>query len=293
MHAIFLSRRTCNLRCLLLLLLLHIGWWSLGAFAFAQQDIEPLKAMQSVGSSQWYDRANDAYEVPTVTPEVDNALRYEGWIAEKANDKAKKDALAANNRTNTNWFSNLFSIDPNLFSSLVIGTLAAILVVVIVLLAFHSFRNYMPTLGGQKKAAPKEIQIDPARAEDLPFEAKQESYNNPLEHAKALMEAGDYNNAILLVYGYMLLVLDQARYISLQKGKTNRMYAREAKTHASLRTMLESAMLPFEDVYFGKKHLSRERFLAVWNVLPEFQQLASPRTSPEADRPVLAEAIGS
>jgi len=168
-----------------------------------------------------------------------------------------------------------------MFSSVILGTLAAILVVAIALLLYHSLKSYVP-IHWQRKKKEKKIQIDPARAEDLPFEATQAAYENPLAAAEALYRSGNYNAAIILAYGYMLLVLDQGRFIDLQKGKTNRMYLRELRGVLKLKELLGNAMLGLEDSYFGKINLSKERFESVWESIPTFEQFAASRASEQA-----------
>jgi hypothetical protein len=63
------------------------------------------------------------------------------------------------------------------------------------------------------------------------------------------------------LYSHFLVRLDQGHKIRLAAGKTNRQYLRELAS-ASSRRMLETVMLAFEDAFFGKHRLARERFEA-------------------------------
>jgi hypothetical protein len=54
--------------------------------------------------------------------------------------------------------------------------------------------------------------------------------------------------------------LDRHHVIRLAKGKTNRQYLRETRTRPALAEILETTMVAFEDVFFGKHELSRQRF---------------------------------
>ena len=45
-----------------------------------------------------------------------------------------------------------------------------------------------------------------------------------LEEARRSYEEGDYNTAIVYLYSYQLVKLDQNQWIRLAKGKTNRQY---------------------------------------------------------------------
>jgi hypothetical protein len=118
------------------------------------------------------------------------------------------------------------------------------------------------------------VEIDLARVEELPFEVRAAALD-PLSEAQRLMRSGNYDAAIVYLYGYMLLALDQTRKIHLQKGKTNRMYLRELSRveKGTLRRIVESTMLAFEQVYFGKHSLSAEHFQLLWEQVDEFNRL--------------------
>lgn len=240
-------------------------------------DVDAYEAVQSIGSSSWYDPKTDGYKRPTVKKLSDNPLRNDGWVAEKQNERKKKQQ-ANTGGTRGGWFSG---VDTSLFSAIVLTCLAVLLIVVIGLLAFHSLRNYMPGKWEPKEKA-RSIEIDPMKIQDLPFEVQRATHANPLAEAEALMRAGRYDQAMIFLYGYMLLALDQSRKIELQKGKTNRMYMRELKNQPPLKSLVEQVMLGFEDVYFGKHPIGKERFAAVWARVEEFHQLITGQQSPVA-----------
>ena len=245
------------------------------ASAFAAQDTDADKALRSIGSPKWYDRAQDGYAPPKLEPEEDNPIRVEGWIAEeenlrKAESEKKKAAKAATATRGGAW--NWAGFDTTWFSTIIIALLGIALVTIILLLSYQSLKTYMPGRW-EKGEQRKSIVIDPAKVSDLPFEVQQATYQNPLAEAEALMRAGKYREAILFLYGYMLLALDQSRKIDLQKGKTNRMYLRELKSQKDLRAIVETTMLSFEDVYFGKHAIGEEQFLLSWNQVDDFHHL--------------------
>jgi hypothetical protein len=245
--------------------------WPASGLAFQEPD-DATRALRSIGRQTWYDRQSDQYVPPEVERPIDNPLRTQGRIADKKNQKKIQQANKSQGSWwRGNWNFGLSGIDPNVFSSVIIAALAVALVVIVGLLAYHSLRQYLP---GRWQATNKSkpITIDPAKISDLPFEVHQRAHQNPLAEAEALMRSGNYSLAIVLLYGYMLLALDQSRAIELQRGKTNRMYLGELQ-RARLREIMEATMLCFEEVYFGKRALSRERFLANWTCLDEFHRL--------------------
>ncbi|MGN6134986.1 MAG: hypothetical protein ACTHOU_10820, partial [Aureliella sp.] len=64
--------------------------------------------------------------------------------------------------------------------------------------------------------------------------------------------------------------------IVLHRGKTNRMYWHELGSNRQLRELLLPAMLAFEDVFFGRHSIDRERFFAIWNQLDNFHRMLAP-----------------
>jgi hypothetical protein len=94
-----------------------------------------------------------------------------------------------------------------------------------------------------------------------------------LDEARQCYEAGDYNTAIVYLYSYELLKLDQNQWIRLAKGKTNREYLRELSARGELQGVLSRTMVPFEDVFFGDHPLDRARFEVCWNEVERFNRL--------------------
>ncbi|HUE70688.1 MAG TPA: DUF4129 domain-containing protein [Pirellulaceae bacterium] len=111
---------------------------------------------------------------------------------------------------------------------------------------------------------------DVDRVEQLPFALKRAS-GDFLAEAQRLAEAGNYSEAIIYLYSHLLVQLDKHHVIRLTKGKTNRQYLRETRSRPSLAGILEPAMIAFEDVFFGKHEIDRERFEECHNQVGSFQ----------------------
>ncbi len=94
-----------------------------------------------------------------------------------------------------------------------------------------------------------------------------------LTAARREYEAGNYSQAVIYLFSYQLLQLDRHQLIRLAKGKTNRQYLREVRPRPELRTVFEQTMLAFEDVFFGKHTLDRERFESCWTRVDDFHRL--------------------
>ncbi len=238
------------------------------SLAVAQTDAD--EALRHFPKNAWYDKQTKQLIPPAVELARDEPLRHSGNVAQ-----APPTAPTTTSSCGSWWDWNPTLPDlswlMHLFPTLVFSALGIVLLVVIGILTYYSLRNYTPRRF-QRKKKNEAITIDAARMVDLPFEV-QAMQGQPLEQAEALMQAGNFDAAIVFLYGYLLLALDQSRRIHLQKGKTNRMYWQELRGERSLREILQQAMHVFEACYFGKHPVLKSEFMQVWERVDEFHQL--------------------
>lgn len=260
----------------LLVIVLCISF-SCGLARAADQVPDADKALKRFPDVRWYDEAAGGYKPPVLVDPTDNPLRTEGWRT------PPQAAYSWDWMDNWNWNWNWFPSGAGTALGWFVYSLAIIVFVAIVgFLVWFLVRDYLPGIRHQGIAS-KQIKIDLARVEDLPFEAKLDM-GDPLAAAMALKARADYDAALIYLYGYMLLALDGQRHIFLQKGKTNRMYLREIAS-VKLGEITHMCMLAFEDSYFGKHATTQERFQAIWEQVDNFNQLAA--QAPESKTPVV------
>ena len=112
-----------------------------------------------------------------------------------------------------------------------------------------------------------------SQVENLPFQL-----DGPppdlLSAARQAYEDGDYRQAIIFLFGYQLIRLDNIQAIHLTKGKTNRQYLREL-AGPNLRGILARSMVAFEEVFFGGLPLEQAAFESCWNDLEMFHEYTS------------------
>ena len=194
-------------------------------------------------SGRWYDAKSRSYVPPQLTEPRDHPLRTSGRLA------------APVPQWNWNWTRpRLFDWLPNAL----LFVLIALLVAGATWLAFRSAGSFPKR---EPRPDTSVLALDLVRVEELPF-LSQVPLGDPLAEARRLALAGRYEQAIVYLYGYLLLVLDHARRIHLQRGKTNRMYLSELSGFPELRGTMESMMLLFERVFFGKQPASQADFRA-------------------------------
>jgi hypothetical protein len=100
-----------------------------------------------------------------------------------------------------------------------------------------------------------------------------------LEEARRQYEVGNFKLAIIYLYSFQLIKLDQNQLLRLAKGKTNREYLRELSGRPEIYGIVAQTLVPFEDVFFGEHQLTRERFEACWNQVERFNRLIEQATA--------------
>jgi hypothetical protein len=169
------------------------------------------------------------------------------------------------------------SIDPGSVSAPALMWIAWIAIaVVLVWIAYMLIRAFLEREARNAKqtdsqdAAEEETEED--RLETLPTRIGA-TKGGLLEEARRQYEAGNYNAAVIYLYSYQLIKLDQNQMLRLAKGKTNRQYLRELTGRPEIYGIVAQSLVPFEDVFFGEHQLARERFEACWNQVERFNRL--------------------
>jgi hypothetical protein len=155
-------------------------------------------------------------------------------------------------------------------------TLLAVLIIVLIYWAAKTFFQRVPTVAVETVPAFERTARD--RIESLPFPIAVGKMNL-LDEARRLYQEGEYARAIVYLFSYQLVELDNRHRIRLTKGKTNRQYLREVGSPSPLRQLVEHTMIAFEDAFFGHHMLDQTRFESCWFRLGEFEQLNAEGTA--------------
>ncbi len=148
-----------------------------------------------------------------------------------------------------------------------------IVIILLGLLIYGIVRTYLARERSElvKQGANVQVIDDQARIEQLPFNVR-EPNADLLEQARKHYQQGDFNEAIVYLYSYMLVHLDKHQTIRLSKGKTNRQYLREMTESPRIGRFLEITMVSFEQVFFGRHTLEKGEFEMSWSQLEPFHQ---------------------
>lgn len=224
-------------------------------------------ALSEVGTTPWYDPKNEAYKIPSGLTEDDAEGRKSDWLA-------KRNQWNWPNGPSPGTFSIWGSILSYLAPVMIYGVLPCILLIVLVW-ALHGIAPDYFRFNRKEKRDVSKGELDLARISDLPFNVEMNP-TDPLAEAKRCMAQGDFEKAIIYLFAYQLLQLDAQRFITLQRGKTNWSYLRELRSNPEMRSIMEGTVLTFEQVFFGRYPLEREKFMYCWNRLDDFHRLLNP-----------------
>jgi hypothetical protein len=147
------------------------------------------------------------------------------------------------------------------------------LAIILIALLFFLFRSEMfQAFLGRRRVSTVEEDLEQQRAKvsDLPFEIEQ-----PLLGLRAQAERfrslGDYSKAIVYLYSYLLVELDHANCIRLERGKTNGVYIRELAPWNLLAGYMIPTVRLFELAYFGRREIDRGSFESLWSTITSFE----------------------
>lgn len=225
---------------------------------------EGREALSDVAEFPWYDQKEDRARALHVVPrdDSDSANRGSQWTNVKQVNASRPMTGFSTRRA---------------FSPILQWIGLSVLIVLLGVIAFMIAKTFLKEEASESTSAKKVVQSAASvdRVEALPVKVRGAAANF-LDEARRLYEAGDFSEAILYLFSHELVALDTHRAIRLAKGKTNRQYLRELRQRPPLRSVLETTMIAFEDVFFGRKSLSRERFEECWRQLAGFERELEP-----------------
>jgi hypothetical protein len=228
----------------------------------------------------WYDADRDEILPVTVKPIVDDSLNRDSrWLpkAKRIKESSKTSTAGGSGGTGgTGNASGLFG------SGLTIGNvfgwmlLIAIVVGAVTALAYAlsrtevDFGAYSKSKSKNASGTPDEQTIE--RMKHLPAELRRTDVNLRSE-AQRLMNEGQYDQAIILLFAHQLLLLDRVGMLRLNRGKTNRKYVRETRAMDSESAdRLQGTVTAFERSYFGRHVITEGEFADLWRANAVLEQ---------------------
>lgn len=253
---------------------LAIGWLIVvladptgAAFAATDSAVE-----DALGRTPWYDpQGRGLLPVEVETNIDDTAHRDSRWLPQP-DRVAERPASSAGTTGGGGLFGSGFTIG-NLVGWAVLATLL-IVIVALLAYAFSKLERGLETASSVNRSGPGTMTDEQMieRAKHLPSELRRTDVNLRDEAAR-LMETADFDQALILLFGHQLLLLDQSAIVRLSRGKTNGRYLREtAAVDRDLGERLSMTVAAFERSYFGSHPVTASEFDRLWENNTELEQ---------------------
>ncbi|TWU18360.1 DUF4129 domain-containing protein [Allorhodopirellula heiligendammensis] len=223
-----------------------------------------------VADSPWFDsERGELRSIELRDNRVDSKNRNSRWLPEPtqrptkpSNSQSSSASTSPASSTGVSYF-----IGWTLLIAIVCG-LVALLLYVFANSSFD-FRNEMPiqtmASGGVLDEQTKQ------RIAELPAELRGTSVS-PRAELERLRQTGDFDRAIIFLFGHQLLMLDRVGQIRLSRWKTNNQYVRETmQSSPPMGEQLRDTVAAFERSYFGKHPLTGEQFERLWQANLEME----------------------
>ena len=110
------------------------------------------------------------------------------------------------------------------------------------------------------------------RIEELPFQMQPQIDSDFEGRAQAAAKAGNYSEAVMLLFSFLLLNLDRKGLIHLQRGTTNRQYLQQIYHQDHLPDFFVQLMEPFEKSFFGGHTIDQKTFEKCWSNMESAKQ---------------------
>lgn len=213
-------------------------------------------AQDELARMPWYDRQSDQVQPLPVRPPRDLQNRLSRW--------------ESGPEVNSTWDWQIPAfLSPILEALAWLALLTFLLVIAYLLVRAFMDSDFISPRSGTW--AQQELDGEADRVEALPVQLKRPQ-GDLLAEARRHYEAGEWDEAMIYLYSYQLVQLDKGQLIRLTRGKTNRQYLRELARNRGPVELMTQSVMAFEDVFFGRHPLGRQRFEACWNRLEEFQR---------------------
>ncbi|QEG40691.1 DUF4129 domain-containing protein [Roseimaritima ulvae] len=226
---------------------------------------------ESVGDTAWYDSETQQLRPVTVRERIDDASnRNSRWLPKPERVSRANPAAGGGGGGATGVGTSSAS---NIIGWVLMTFLAVLMIGVLVY--FFSKGEMEVDIGAGKRRKTRHDPFDQdltERMEQLPVEVRQQGSDMRGE-AERRMRAGDFDTAIIYLFGHQLLQLDRYQMLRLSRGKTNRQYVREANASGESGRILQQTVDSFEASYFGRHAVTASRFEFLWKENERLEQL--------------------
>jgi hypothetical protein len=210
---------------------------------------EARRGLVRAGRVPWYDRDRDALRRLVVEPATPPSRAAAPHVPPPSRTAAP-----------ARWWLG------QVLQGLGLSVLAVVLCLVAVALV-ASFLKQEQQETTERKVIASRREADRVASLPLPLDAAPADL---LAEVRRLAAQQRFSEAVVYLYSYELLLLDQHQVLRLARGKTNRQYLREVRGRPTLAGILERTIETFEAAFFGQKRIPPQWFAACWQDLEAF-----------------------
>ena len=238
--------------------------------------------LQRGTNSQWVDVQEQEVQFEATPLSRDNLVSRDGWTQNESSNsfwswlfgnnstRSRNTTSSTTNSTSTSW-DDFWEAASKFFSYLLWIALAIGALWLIIWLSKNQELAVWFNRRKKRTHQTEDVLAQQARYSDLPVEIEKGLLGLRAQAAE-YRDQGDYSRAIVFLFSYLLVELDQAQLIALAKGKTNYRYLRELNGHRDLQSRLRDVVSLFEAAYFGRRTLTKEQFDTVWLDLAKVEE---------------------
>ena len=227
-------------------------------------------AQQAVEGSIWYDAERGKIKPIVLDPTTDDSMNRDSRWLPKA-DKVRKPASSTpiGGGVGGGLGSGIFGTGLTIGNLFGWFLLVVLLVVGVGTIMWALSKAEIEMTGSTQRSSDLGIgtldEQTVERMKHLPAELRRTGVN-PRSEAERLMKSEQYDQAIILLFGHQLLMLDRRGHLRLNRGKTNRRYLRECRSASQpCSEHLAKTVEAFERSYFGRHEINAEEFHRLWD----------------------------
>lgn len=245
------------------------GAWIACALVNVHAAVVHAASQSLLSDTLWYDADQRELRSVDVQPEVDDSRhRHSRWLAKPDQVRQQNPPAATAGGGGATGFT---------IGNLLGWGLIALFIGLATWLLWYSLRR-LDSAGKRSLAGrpPRQVPgldwVSQERIEHLPAELRRSGVHLR-DEAVRLMADGQFDQAMIALFGHQLLLLDHAALLRLTRGKTNRQYVREALgSERPAGEVLHQTAAAFERSYFGRHPLTADEFAVLWRLNEQLER---------------------
>lgn len=264
-------------------------WTALPAATLAEEDFDAAFRSRAI---PWFDAEASEIKTPTPPQQEQSAVGDRNRVPPKRRKKKGQAVIKPIPNTRAPVGGGTAGTGAaGAFGTSVIYVAGAVLLVALIGLLLYGFLKLESDGGDLSRDDSKRKRKIKDHIKHLPFELDEQEGDFE-SFAERALRAGDYSKAVVYLFADLLVAMNDAGILRLQRGKTNRQYLNEIWDHEDIRPYYRNVMTAFEDAFFGQHEISESRAQECFAARPDFdvaiEKIRQQKFATAANEPALA-----